>query len=377
MQAIEKTKVFVVNGSPAGAKGNTEVLIQAFLEGAREAGAESEVAYLNEKRIEACRGCFTCWTGTPGVCIHDDDMPALLEKLGEADVVVYATPLYVYTVSGLMKDFMDRHITRGYPDIVIRNGVSMHPLRHDTGRRRRGVVISNCGFPEQSHFSGLKETFRRMFAASGSEPPMICCAAGVLLRNAELQKGVAWYVDATRSAGREVIETGRISPETQAKLDTPLISDPNVLSGIANAIWRDMGVAGTAAQTDEELARVDEIPATAKPLTLPVGLETVRILVAAMPAAFDAEAAGDMHAVIQFVVTDEQPGRYFLHIADGRCTAYEGVHPAPTTTITTPAAVWLGVTTGSLDNGTAVLSGQYTPSGDLRPLLKMGKMFPQ
>jgi multimeric flavodoxin WrbA len=111
-------KVLAINGSPRGAKGNTEQILQPFLEGAREAGAETEVIYLKDKKINHCRGCFTCWTKTPGVCVHKDDVPGILETLREAEVVVYATPLYVFTVSGLMKDFMDRVIPMAQPYII-------------------------------------------------------------------------------------------------------------------------------------------------------------------------------------------------------------------------------------------------------------------
>ena len=54
--------------------------------------------YLKDKDIKHCSGCFTCWTKTPGKCIHKDDMEELLHKISQADVIVYATPLYYYTV---------------------------------------------------------------------------------------------------------------------------------------------------------------------------------------------------------------------------------------------------------------------------------------
>ena len=99
-------KILVVNGSPRGAQGNTAFLTRAFIEGATEAGAQCEAVYLKDKQIDPCVGCFACWFKTPGVCVHKDDMPALLDQMRQSDVIVYATPLYVYTVTGIMKDFM-------------------------------------------------------------------------------------------------------------------------------------------------------------------------------------------------------------------------------------------------------------------------------
>ncbi|MBA4380669.1 MAG: flavodoxin family protein, partial [Anaerolinea sp.] len=70
-------KIVAFNGSPRGRKSNTDRILLPFLEGAREAGAETEVIYLQGKKINHCLGCYTCWTKTPGVCVHKkDDMPA-------------------------------------------------------------------------------------------------------------------------------------------------------------------------------------------------------------------------------------------------------------------------------------------------------------
>jgi len=220
-------KILVVNGSPHGAEGNTQILVDAFLGGAIEAGAQAETVFLTEKNIEHCGGCFTCWFGTPGKCVHDDDMPALLEKVQAADCVVFATPLYVYTVSGLMKDFMDRIIPLAQPFMTDGNGVTTHPARVERKTPQTVVVISNCGFPETDHFSGMKETFRCWFRASTREPAgMICCAAGPMLHAPEARPMVQWYLDATRKAGAEVVEQGKIAPETAAILDRSLAPDP-------------------------------------------------------------------------------------------------------------------------------------------------------
>ncbi len=121
--------VLLVNGSPRGAQGNTAILDRAFLEGAAEEGAACETVYLKDKTINYCTGCYTCWMKTPGVCIHRDDMPELLDKMRTANVMVFSTPLYIYTVSGLMKDFLDRILPLVHPFIDIRDGLCGHPAR--------------------------------------------------------------------------------------------------------------------------------------------------------------------------------------------------------------------------------------------------------
>ena len=74
-------KIFAVNGSPNMKKGMTHILLEIFLEGAREAGAEVKTVFLQKKKINYCLGCFNCWVKTPGVCVHKDDMPELAEEI--------------------------------------------------------------------------------------------------------------------------------------------------------------------------------------------------------------------------------------------------------------------------------------------------------
>lgn len=185
------------NGSPRGSAGNTDRILQPFLEGAREAGAETETVYLKDKKIDYCVGCFTCWTKTPGVCIHKDDMPELLEKMRPADVLVYASPLYVYTVTAQMKAFLDRTIPLLSPYIVKRGDQFIHPRRYEDEWPKKTVLISNCGFPEKHHFSALEEMFRRFSDGPDTDlAATILCAGGELLRQPPLQESVQWYIDA-------------------------------------------------------------------------------------------------------------------------------------------------------------------------------------
>jgi putative sterol carrier protein/putative NADPH-quinone reductase len=365
-------KILAVNGSPRGAKGNTERILQPFLAGAREAGAETEVVYLKGKKINHCLGCFTCWAKTPGVCVHKDDMPALLEKIRAVDTVIFATPLYVYTVSGLMKDFMDRLIPNIRPYIVQRGHHFIHPPRYPGTGTQNFVLISNAGFPERHHFSGLEETFRRLTDAPNRIlGGMICCAGGEFLKQEDLQDQLAWYLEAAHKAGQEVVSQGHISPETQAVLDRPLMDDPALYASIANAYWTS-----TNAGPLESSESVAQSASDASiPLPPPQSTDTMRDLVAGMALNFNAEAAKDLEAVIQFDVKDEDPGQYYLNIAGKECAAYAGLHAKPTLTIHTPADVWMAISRGEMNGATAMMTGKYSITGDLGLLMQFNKLF--
>jgi putative sterol carrier protein len=293
-------------------------------------------------------------------------MPGLLEKIRQADITVYATPLYIFTTTGLMKDFLDRHILLAQPFIVKRGEHYTHPPRYAEATGRRIVLISNCGFPERHHFSGLVETFRLF-----TEVPewkltaTILCAGGELLRQSALKEGLRWYIQAARRAGQEVVEQGCITPETQEILDRPL-ADAEIYSRMANAYWESVIVQPPAE------ARVDE-PGT--PLPPPVSRDTMRDIIAGMALVFNPKAAGDLQAVVQFDVRGKEPGRYYLRIAKGRCAALEGAYPEPTLTIHTPSEVWLRISRGELNGAQALMTGKYTVEGDLGLLIRFNQLF--
>ncbi|MBN1526580.1 MAG: flavodoxin family protein [Candidatus Omnitrophica bacterium] len=231
-------KIIAFNGSPRAERGNTAIIVEAFLEGCREAGAETEHIYLAKKKIAPCMGCFTCWTKTPGVCVIKDDMKDLLKKVTEPDIAVYATPLYVDNVSGIMKNFMDRLIPTAMPQFERdAEGRMRHPERQK--KQARTVVISNSGFPQRDQFDVLRLLFRRLAGLGHSElAGEIYRDEGELLRNASaaLKPVIDRYKELVKKAGREVVEKGRLSEATMKELEKPLIPYEDYIKS-ANESW--------------------------------------------------------------------------------------------------------------------------------------------
>jgi len=219
-------KITVFNGSPRAEKGNTNIMVEAFLEGAREAGAETENIFLARKKIHPCQGCYTCWLKTPGQCAIHDDMAELLAKVFAASVVVFATPVYVDNVTGIMKDFMDRMIPVADPFFEKDAGGE---CRHKISSKvPKIMVISNCGFPEQSHFQVLKLLFRRIARNMNTELIAgIYRGGGPILSGKSPMLGflLQHYRSLLQKAGSEVVKIGKISDSLQEELEKPLISD--------------------------------------------------------------------------------------------------------------------------------------------------------
>lgn len=100
-------KIVVLNGSPRK-NGNTAELIKAFAEGAASAGNEVTVFHLDSMNIHGCKGCFGGNSSRECPCVQKDDMTKIYPAVRESDVVVLATPLYYWNMSGQLRTAMDR-----------------------------------------------------------------------------------------------------------------------------------------------------------------------------------------------------------------------------------------------------------------------------
>jgi multimeric flavodoxin WrbA len=100
-------KIVILNGSPRK-KGNTSSLAASFAEGAESAGNEVTEFFLGDMKINGCRGCFGGHSAKDCPCVQKDDMVSVYPKVKEADVIVLASPLYYWTISGQLKTAIDR-----------------------------------------------------------------------------------------------------------------------------------------------------------------------------------------------------------------------------------------------------------------------------
>lgn len=99
-------KIIVLTGSPRK-NGNTEILADSFIKGAREARNQVEKVCLAGKKINGCLGCDYCMRND-GTCVQKDDMQEIYQKLYAADMVVLASPLYYFGLSAQLKAVIDR-----------------------------------------------------------------------------------------------------------------------------------------------------------------------------------------------------------------------------------------------------------------------------
>ena len=205
--------ILAINSSPRDNQtSKTEIVLQKFLEGARQAGAETETLYLRDYKIKHCLGCFSCWTKSPGRCVQKDDMTEeLFGRFLATDLAVLATPLYHYNMNARMKMFIERTLPMVSPDLIDRGERTGHPLRF---KPPQIAVVSVCGFPEQEHFQvlslNMRMIYRDLLVAE------IYRHTSEALPVAGLAGKVQEVLAAVALAGEELVRDGKVKPETLA-----------------------------------------------------------------------------------------------------------------------------------------------------------------
>lgn len=106
-------KIAIFNGSPRNA--NTSAMVQAFMEGAKEAGHEVEQLHIGKMKIAGCLGCEYCHTKGEGSCIQKDDFEKILPAYKQADMIVFASPIYYFTMTAQMEAAIQRVYCIGKP----------------------------------------------------------------------------------------------------------------------------------------------------------------------------------------------------------------------------------------------------------------------
>lgn len=100
-----KKKVLIISTSLRGGS-NSEILAKECEKGAKAAGHDVQFLSLKEKEVKYCIGCLSCQRS--GSCVLKDDVADVLELVKNAEVIVFATPIYYYEMSGQMKTLLDR-----------------------------------------------------------------------------------------------------------------------------------------------------------------------------------------------------------------------------------------------------------------------------
>jgi len=386
-------KVLALNGSPRMKASSTYHMLKPLLEGMQEAGAETELVHIRKLHLEVCIGCYICWVRTPGKCIHKDKdrMIAMLDSFNSADLVVFGTPLYHFSMSGIMKTFIDRTITRFEPWLIPHTslpGVTGHPERFN--KPEKVLLVSPCGLPEFEHFDSLVATFRQIARMENWEyVGEILRPFGEPLSRRGLQFLFSSYYGLLHQAGKQIILDGHISDELQAELRKDLFpGGKQACYDLSTSYWEmDMerlkvpeemrhtvpvASAKVATSQIEQSLQIPERPQPGENGNVDPELDMIMM---GMPTAFNPKAAGNLDATIQYTLTGEGGGMYHVCIKAGKCTVHRGPAVDADFSIYSPAEVWKAISKGEMNGPQAYMDGKYQWSGDMKIIMILDDLF--
>jgi len=214
----------------------TRFFLDHISKGATAAGADYEVITLAKLKINRCLSCYQCQLGERHlICVYNDkdDVRMVFDKMARADILIFATPVYLMSMTGLLKTLLDR--TYSTMDIRagrLSNGLLHHHINPDISSKPFVVlaVCSNLEDESSKNVTAYFRTYARFMEAR---------QVGVLVRNAsglfdhdrhpELAKDFPKTLivcDAYEQAGRELATIGHIRPATQRRANQEVVPLP-------------------------------------------------------------------------------------------------------------------------------------------------------
>ncbi|WP_312648973.1 flavodoxin family protein [Aminipila sp.] len=228
-------KILAINSSFRGAKGFSHFLITKIFEGAKQQGAECEVINLSEFKMNHCIDCQTCQQPEHYLkCVFDDkdDITMIFNKMREADIIIYSTPVYVFEMSSLLKTLFERNYsTAKIAEFnLTKSGLFFHHVDKNICQKPfvTLVVCDNLENETPKNIISFFKTYAKFMDAE---------IAGMLVRKSAGMFGfnckeenknpvVLSVYDSYIQAGRELAISGKISKQTQKKTNQPMIRIP-------------------------------------------------------------------------------------------------------------------------------------------------------
>lgn len=185
-------KVLGILGSPR-IGGNSDILLEQALAGAKEAGGEVEKIVLSKKKIAGCLDCGKC--NETGICTIKDDMLEIHKKILEADVVIHSVPVYFWAMTSQMKAYLDRWCA--FFDAQWR----MHKAYRPKMKVKKIGLITLCGDPNVSTADPIVHSFKNT-----------CQFAGLnLLEVVQASAGAKGEIANNEAAKKKAYDLGRNS----------------------------------------------------------------------------------------------------------------------------------------------------------------------
>jgi len=196
-------RIVAINASHRGDKGLTRFFVDRIFKGATQAGADCQAVTLAKLEISRCLSCYRCQTDQSYLtCVYNDrdDVRMIFDQMASADILLFATPVYLMSMTGLLKNLLDRmYSTMDIGDARLSNGLIHHHVNPAISSKPFVplVVCSNLENEAWKNVVSYFRTYARFMEAR---------QVGVLVRNAS-DPGWPECI---------VLAAGRASPRTSA-----------------------------------------------------------------------------------------------------------------------------------------------------------------
>jgi multimeric flavodoxin WrbA len=342
-------------------EGHTAAMTDLFLRGAESAGADVQRIHLPTVDIRPCRGCFTCWTKTPGVCVHRDEMAGLLEQFLDAERVLMASPVYAFAVSSSMKVFMERTLAILSPGAEVgADGVERNRWRYP-GRgpkRMAGILVAGKLTP------GIIQPSMDMLRLYAQEMRMTC--SGILTRSESCALRfpqakplrMRSILTAFERAGSAFVREDRIPSEYCTEAAGPLLADVAHFVRYSRVFWEH------ALHCRDECAEAGRRAG-----------DDVRILMYEMARNISPATTRDVEADLQFSFPD-RGWQYVLRIRRGTCEIAEGEIENPDLRVECPAELWSAVIQRTMTGPQIISHPEMRVEGDIDLFRRLPRYFP-
>ncbi len=233
-------KILAINSSHRGEKGYTQFLINKFFDGARKYGAECHTVVLKNSTIHTCLGCRVCHQQEHYLsCVYDekDDVKTIFDRMREADILVFSTPIYIFTMTGLMKIFLDRMTSTADSSIMTlsESGLFFHHIDRTLASKPFLLLTTQDNFEDETS-KNVKDYFKTF--SGFMDAPFIGhirrTSGGLVGHGADSAKelkypGIIQVYAAIEKAGEEVAQHRKIQKRTLKQCNANIVNMPKII----------------------------------------------------------------------------------------------------------------------------------------------------
>lgn len=359
-------KVLLIQSIPRKT-GYTAKMLSHFKEGLYSTDSVVKEIDLFNYQIKPCKGCYMCWSTTPGRCVIRDDMDQLMEHFLEADVIFLVSPMYHYTMNCEMLKFLERTLPfskYGFNNSPL--GLMRNSVRYPDKWKNKKLGLLTCGaFKEEENFSAVTRTFQLI--ANG----MSLDTCGILIRPESYllrfkpakPKTITTIETAFERAGYEIGTNGFIQEETMEKARTPIVKSSEIYISYAKIYWEYVQEAYKEGIHDENIIaeRVTKDPI---------------ILMKELNSYLDPEATAKVKATLYFCFTDRDL-KFVIDVDKGKSELVMGQEPARyDLMVETDSKSWGDMFLKEINPRTALMEKKIMLKGDKSLFLNLEKYFP-